>query len=273
VKIGIAGMGFVGKNLFRYFKEQNLDPVGYDIDPQKSTGGWFDLINCNLIFLCLPTPYKEGKKGFDTSIINETLKQLSEYCVTPTVIIKSTVWPGTTEMFQKKYPNLKLGFVPEFLTERYAWEDTLHPDTSVFGYTDKSHSIANDVLQILPEASYERIIPATEAEMVKLARNNYFVNKIVFMNMLYDVCQSQEIDYELVKDALASDRRIRRSHMEIFHQGGRGGAGTCFTKDTPAFRDYVDLIGGDAAKFVDLYCKINQKLIKESGKDTGRQYG
>ena len=111
------------------------------------------------------------------------------------------------------------------------------------------------------------------AEMIKIARNNYFVNKIVFMNCLYDICENIGIDYEIVKEALASDRRVRRSHMEIFHQGGRGGGGTCFTKDTPAFRDFAVEFGSDRSKeFISCYTKINKELLDETGKDTGRQY-
>jgi len=108
--------------------------------------------------------------------------------------------------------------------------------------------------------------------MVKIARNNYFVSKIVFMNSLYDICQANGIDYEIVKESLASDRRIRRSHMEIFHQGGRGGSGVCLPKDSSAFNDYAISTGGDASKFVDTYTKINLNLVNASGKDKGNQY-
>ncbi len=271
IKVGVVGLGFVGLNLYKYFKqEETLKTFGYDIDDSKSPNSFEETTNSDYIFLCLPTPYREGQKGYDLSCIKDTLKKIPDNKI---VIIKSTVLPGTTEKLQSDYPNLKLGFIPEFLTERYAWEDTLHPDTSIFGYTQQSHSIANDVLKILPEASFERIIPVTEAELVKLARNNYFVNKIVFMNMIYDLCIASGIDYEVVKDCLASDRRIRKSHMDIFHQGGRGGGGTCFTKDTPAFRDWAAEVGGRAFDFIDHYTRINQELLKETGKDTGRQYG
>jgi UDPglucose 6-dehydrogenase len=276
MKIGVCGMGFVGSNLYRWFVESNQDVYGYDVDEGRCKVKTFEeILSCEVIFLCLPTPYREGEKGYDLTCLNEILKRINEAERNNLVVIKSTVIPGTTEQMAEKYPNIKMAFVPEFLTEKYAWEDTLHPDTSIFGYTEESFREATDVLGILPEASFERIIPATEAEMVKIARNNYFVNKIVFMNMLYDTCEKIGIDYELVKDALARDRRIRRSHMEIFHQGGRGGGGTCFTKDTPAFRDFVaNIIGNDrAAEFIDCYTKINKDLLEESGKDTGRQYG
>lgn len=269
--IGVFGSsGVLGGNLYRYFAEYGYDVYGYDLHDTINTIQ--DTLETDIIFLCLPTPYVEGKKGYGLTAIRDTLEMIAAGKV---VVIKSTVLPGTTDELQKEYPELNLLFCPEFLTEKYAWEDTIHPDTSIIGFTDQTYKYAREVLAILPEAQSEFIMPAAEAEMVKIARNNYFVNKIVFMNMLFDVCQAAGIDYEKVKDALGSDRRIRRSHMEIFHQGGRGGAGTCFTKDSPAFRDYAATYVSQAPEAVDFishYVQINKNLIKESGKDTGRQY-
>lgn len=270
-KIGIFGSsGILGGNLYRYFQEQNLDVRGFDLRETKNTFG--ETIDTDIIFLCLPTPYKEGYNGYDLTAIEETLRKIPDGKL---VVIKSTVIPGTTDALQDDYPNLNLMFCPEFLTEKTAWEDTVHPDTSIIGFTKQSYQYARHVLDLLPEAPSEFIMPAKEAEVVKIARNNYFINKIVFMNMLYDLCQAEEIDYEQVKKAFASDRRIRRSHMDIWHQGGRGGAGTCFTKDGPAFRDWANQLKAfcpEASEFISMYIKINQDLLKKTGKDKGRQY-
>lgn len=224
--------GVLGSNLYLYFKENDFKVYGYDLINSKNT--LEACLEADIIFLCLPTPYCEGKHGYDLTAIKDTIKLIPDGKI---VVIKSTVLPGTTDQLQEDYPNLKLIFCPEFLTERTAWEDTIKPDTSIIGFTKQSYKYTRDILNILPEARSEYIMPAKEAEMVKIARNNYFVSKIVFMNALYDLCDASGINYETVKKALAADRRIRRSHMEIFHQGGRGGGGTCFTKDSPAFRD------------------------------------
>jgi nucleotide sugar dehydrogenase len=269
-KIGVIGLGFVGSNLYKYFQlNDKIETLGFTRSESPNT--FEETISADALFLCLPTPYIEGKLGYDLTAIEETLAKIPDGKL---VIIKSTVLPGTTAKLQTKFPKLKLAFVPEFLTERFAWEDTTHPDTSIFGYTKESYSSARDILTLLPEAPFERIIPSGEAEMVKIARNNYFVNKIIFMNMLYDVCEEAGLDYEIVRDSLMSDRRIRKSHTEIWHQGGRGGGGTCFTKDTPAFADYVHelLPDSEADKFIRHYCTINKRLLLSTGKDTGRQY-
>ena len=51
------------------------------------------------------------------------------------IVIKSTVLPGTTEKMQKKYPQHKVLFNPEFLREDYAEKDMRSPGQQIAGYT------------------------------------------------------------------------------------------------------------------------------------------
>jgi len=221
-KIGIVGIGVVGNAVRTYFEEEEFDVSTYDkfVTKYGSTDNDFDVVcEADYIFLCLPTPHEEGI-GYDLSTYDEVLPKIPDGKI---LIVKSTVLPGTVDRFQKEYPNLIFLFNPEFLTARFAKEEFRKPEAQIIGYTDESYKYAKEVLTILPEAPYERIIPVKEAEMVKMARNAFFVTKIVFANMLYDLCQQMELDYETVKDCFSADRRIRRSHLEISHQGGRGG--------------------------------------------------
>ena len=48
-------------------------------------------------------------------------------------LIRSTIVPGTTRLFQKEFPNLKLVFNPEFLTERSANFDFISQTRYVLG--------------------------------------------------------------------------------------------------------------------------------------------
>ena len=74
-------------------------------------------------------------------------------------------------------------------------------------------------------------MPAASAELVKYAVNTYYATKVVFGNMLYDLCQSLDIDYQEVKDAFVSDQRITDSHFDVMHGGYRGYGGACLPKD------------------------------------------
>jgi UDPglucose 6-dehydrogenase len=180
-------------------------------------------------------------------------------------VIKSTVLPGTTEQLQKEYPKLKILFNPEFLTESTADQDMRYPDRQIVGYTKESFTSAADLMMMLPAAPFERIMPATEAEMVKYYGNTWFAVKVVFANQMYDVCDKLGLDYDVVRDAAAADKRIGRSHLDVFHKGSRGYGGKCLPKDTRALIQLGDRLGLslDLLKTTDA---INTKLVGEKGK-------
>ena len=70
----------------------------------------------------------------------------------PVYIIKSTVLPGTTDSLNKKYPNFKIIFSPEFLSERTAKIDMLHQSRIILGgdlnLTKKVKSLMDQRLKI-----------------------------------------------------------------------------------------------------------------------------
>lgn len=262
--IGIVAVGMVGGALQRFFTTSGYTTVVYD--PPKGYADAGVLATADYIFICVPTPYEEDKGGFNLSYVEEAFKLIP---AGKTVIIKSTVLPGTTEEFQKKYPQLKVLFNPEFLTEETADQDMKFPDRQVVGYTKESFTVAGDVMQILPLAPLERVIPATEAEMVKYYGNTWFSVKVVFANQMYDLCQKFGIDYDKVKECAAADKRIGRSHLEIFHKGYRGYGGKCLPKDTRALIQLGDRIGApmELLKTVEA---INNRLVQQNSLDRDR---
>ena len=52
------------------------------------------------------------------------------------VLLRSTVTPGTTRKLQDKYPNLRIVFNPEFLTERNAKYDFINQARIIIGGDD-----------------------------------------------------------------------------------------------------------------------------------------
>jgi len=226
-RIGIIGVGMVGGVIKRYFeKKPNYQLFIYD--KGKSLGSMEEVNKAEFIYLCVPTPYEEGI-GCDISIINDVVSKLKG---NKTIIIKSTVIPGTTESLQKKYPQHKFLFNPEFLTEATADQDMEYPDRQIVGYTDESYNIAKEILMQLPLAPFERIVPATEAEMIKYANNSWFAVKVGFVNQIYDLCEKIKIDYKTVLEGLATDKRVGRTHLKVWHKGYRGFGGKCIPKDS-----------------------------------------
>ena len=265
-QIAIMGVGMVGGALLRYFVQQKqIQPILYD--PFKNLTDTNALNQAEVIFLCVPTPYDEAMGGFDLSYLDKAFDVLTGGKI---VVIKSTVLPGTTNEYQKKYPQHKILFNPEFLTEATADYDTLYPTRQLVGYTEKSQDEAEKIMELLPSAPYKKILPAKEVETVKYFGNTLYALKVAFANQIYDLCQKLGIDYETVKECAKAEPMVGKTHLEIFHTVGqrvksyRGYGGKCLPKDTRALiqlgkRAGIDLGVLEAAE------KYNNELIKKQG--------
>jgi len=120
------------------------------------------------------------------------------------------------------------------LTEETTDQDMSYPDRQIIGYTKESYDVAGDIKLQLPLAPCTKMMPATEAEMVKYAGNCWFAMKVAFANQMYDLCEKIGIDYELVLEGMAADKRIGRTHLKVVHKGFRGYGGKCLPKDVKA---------------------------------------
>ena len=237
LKIAIVGVGMVGGPLARFFQEvagrtRGRDLFLFDIDPKK---GYDDDVNlADVIFVSVPTPRDKETGAVRLDAVAATLATIRAPKI---VVLKSTIPPGTTEMFQRQYPTHKMLFNPEFLTEAHAWEDTLHPERQLVGSTAQSRDMAQAVLALLPKAtvsspSPELTLSATEAEIIKYAANVFLTRKVTFANAIYDLAKHHGVSYEHIRAGIASDSRIGPSHLDAEYHGYRGYGGYCFVKDT-----------------------------------------
>lgn len=234
------GVGWVGGALARYF-----DGVGYDTrryDPPKGLGSTDDLAQAEAVFICVPTPFVQDGPGFDLSFVEQAIADIPG---DKTIVIKSTVLPGTTESLQQRHPRHRFLFNPEFLREKTADHDMCHPDRQIVGHTVQSRAAAEPLLDLLPPAPFSRIVSATEAEMVKYFGNCFLAAKVVFANQVFDLCSRLGVDYDQVKDCAAADPRVGPSHLQVLHDGYRGYGGSCFPKDVRAFIQLGDAVGVD----------------------------
>ena len=220
--IGVIGAGVVGQAVASFFNKAKL------YDKFKSVDAAEEVLDKDVIFVCVPTPYQNG---FDRSILEEVFALIGRDKKERVVVIKSTSIPGTTDYFQALYPRLRILFNPEFLTQKTAREDFRKPDKQLVGFTEQSRGIAQSILDILPSAPYQKIIPAKAAEFVKYAVNAFYATKVIFGNMLYDIANSLGVDYAQVKEAFVAGQRITDSHFDVFAGGYRGYGGKCLPKD------------------------------------------
>ena len=143
IKVGVIGNGFVGEAISFAFSSISEMYV-YDIDPSRSLSDINLVHMCDFVFVCVPTPmYQDGSQ--DLSYVDNVFEKATDK---PLYIIKSTVLPGTTEKLSKKYPNFKIIFSPEFLTERTAKLDMLTQSRIILGgdlsLTEKAKALFNE---------------------------------------------------------------------------------------------------------------------------------
>jgi UDPglucose 6-dehydrogenase len=236
-RIGIIGVGVVGGAVREYLEAEGLEPALYD--PGKRLGSPAEIDAADLIFVCVPTPYVSGS-GFDSSALESAFEVLRGE---KTVVIKSTVLPGTTERLQAKYPQHRVLFNPEFLREATALDDFLQPDRQIVGHCGDDAALAQRILDLLPPAPYEAVVPARVAELTKYATNAFLAMKLIFANELHDLCLALGLDYQEVRRGFAADWRIAESHLDIHAGGYRGYAGKGLPKDTMALLDLAEDLG------------------------------
>ena len=275
LKVGIVGVGMVGTPLKRYFEERRGYERGttlflFDLDPKK---GFNDDVNrADVIFISVPTP--RGEDG--AAKINSVEDAFGRLTSDKIVVIKSTVPPGTTEYFQKKFPQHKVLFNPEFLTERHAWEDFIKPDRQIVGFTETSIDAAHAVLTLLPKAPFmspwgvntyrPTKITATEAEIIKYGGNVYFSRKITFANALAMLAENHGVEYDNIRLGMAADYRIGDSHLDVTHGGYRGFGGYCFPKDLNALMVHMEQRGvHEGAELLREDWDFNKKLLESQG--------
>jgi UDPglucose 6-dehydrogenase len=260
--IGIVGVGVVGDALRSYYEELGVPLRPYD--KYQNIGSIEEVNEADVIFVCVPTPYIEGR-GFDATSVAETLGYLSG---SKTVLIKSTLVPGTTEALQKRFPQHHVLFQPEFLREKTAREDFRHPDRQIVGYCGFDREIACRLLELLPAAPYEAVMPATSAELVKIATNAFLAMKVTFANQIFDLCGALGVGYDVVKEGLTADPRLGMSHMDVFDSGYRGYGGKCLPKDTLGLIDLAASLGVPL-ELIETVHEVNQRL---SGANEARVY-
>ena len=259
-KIGIIGLGYVGNAVKNWFDSRGDCNIFY-YDKFKNIGSVSEVNNADTIFISVPTPFHKDGRGYDDSAVRESLENIEDEKI---AVIKSTILPGSSDLFQKEHPKKTILFNPEFLREKTAREDHLNPDIQIVGYVrENDKKTAEKVIAILPPAPTIKIIKARETELVKYWVNSFLATRVIFANEMYDLAKALGgIDYEVVKNCVAADSRVGGSHFDIFTDGYRGYGGACLPKDTKALIQFAQK-SEFPLRFLEKADEINEKLRRE----------
>jgi len=257
-KIGVIGNGFVGGAVKFGFSPQTgceADVRVYDIEPSKSTHTLEETVNeSDFIFLSVPTPAnKDGSINID--ILEMALYDIENAhngVKENSILIRSTVVPGTTWSLQESFPNLNILFNPEFLTERSANFDFINQSRFIIGGSGQPHNEekSNQLTELFKQRFGHSIAVLQTnyetAEMIKYMNNCFFATKVSFMNEMYQIAEKVDANWDEAVSGFVADGRIGHTHLGVpGHDGKFGFGGSCFPKDVQAMINFGETMGVD----------------------------
>ncbi len=184
----------------------------------------------NFVIIATPTNYDIDTNQFDTTSIEKTLENIQKSESTPCVIIRSTIPVGYVKKIQKEYQDLEIIFVPEFLREGRALNDSLYPSRIVIGSKSKK---GKQFAKLLSDAAIDKNVQtiytnSTEAESSKLFSNAYLAMRVTFFNELDTFAISRKLNTKEIIKSVSLDPRIG----DFYNNPSFGYGGYCLPKDT-----------------------------------------
>ena len=233
--IGIIGHGVVGGAVVNGLVE-HVNIYVYDIKKE------FDTLETtvnesDILFICVPTYTVNNKQ--DLSDIHKCISDINSVAKTAkTIVLKSTVIPGTTRKLSEKYPKHEFIFNPEFLTARTANEDFKNQKQIIIGcseFTNNVNSVKLLYSDVFPTVPI-KMVSLESAELTKYMCNCMYAVKITAANQIARAAESMGISYDEVRDLVVANGWLTPDHLNVPGPDGFiGYGGACLVKDTKAF--------------------------------------
>jgi UDPglucose 6-dehydrogenase len=238
--IGIIGHGVVGARIAKAYESKGCRVSVYDVVPERSRNTVKEVYSADAVFICVPTPTVDHKQ--DVSAVYCALDLLLGY--KETIIIKSTVLPGTTSLLRSRFPEMRIVHSPEFLNEFGGVEDITRAPQIIVGCDELECEDSLAVFAPFLDHCLIRFMSPRESEMVKYACNVFYSIKNAYFNLLRLACEKHGADFETVRLAAVGNGWIHPMHtFSPGRDGLRGFGGACLPKDLAAFIDFTGFNG------------------------------
>ncbi len=286
MRISIVGTGYVGLVTGACLAEHGHDVTCVDVDPVKID--WINsrrapihedglpellertvgrtlrasgdlaaaVLATEITFIAVGTPAADGQ--IDLAFVERAAEEIGAAIAKKegyhTVVVKSTVIPGTTDGVVRKAiertsgkqagAGFGLGMNPEFLTEGTAVQDFSRPDRIVIGgIDDRSREVIAAVYDGFPDTP-RFLTNARTAEMIKYTSNSVLATMISFSNEIGRLCSAVgDIDVADVMRGVhaamyftvrGADGKPSQAPITSFLEAGCGYGGSCLPKDVTA---------------------------------------
>ncbi len=258
--INVIGLGYIGLPTALMFASHGCAVVGTDYNPQliatlnaghtsfeeKGLDELFaaavkggirfstEYQRTELYIIAVPTPYDKDSKKIDPAYVVNAVKSILKVCPKgATVVIESTISPGTIDKFVRPVVT-EAGFIlGEDLHLVHAPERII-PGNMVYELEHNSRTIGADepsigemVKDVYASFCLGQIVVTDirTAEMTKVVENTFRDINIAFANELAKICRSDNMDvYEII--------RIANKHPRVnILSPGPGVGGHCISVD------------------------------------------
>lgn len=260
----VGGLGHVGLPLAFSLAQKKYDVTSIDIDKKKieqikkkrlpfKEKGLLKLIKIqkklkirftddynyikksDVIFITLGTPIDEYFNPNFANFFNNFEKIIPFLKNGQTIILRSTVFPGTTRKIDNilKQKKLKIGlaFCPERISQGNGIKELVELPQIISASDNKTFKICSKIFDSLSgniiKTNFE------EAEVTKLFCNTWRYLKFAIANQFYTICKDKNLNFNKIRDAMV----YKYDRAKDFPKSGFA-AGPCLLKDTMQLSAY-----------------------------------
>ncbi len=289
--IGVIGLGYVGLPLAVEYAKKGIKTIGIDVVEEKvamlnrgenyiadinsewvkeivtsktfsATTDFSVCSECDIIFICVPTPFTVNKDPDISHIVDSTKGVTNSLRAGQLIILKSTTFPGTTEKYVKPIldeAGLKCGseyflaFSPERIDPGNKVWHTANTPIVVGGITENCTKLA----VLANEIIISKVVPVNSpgvAEMEKLLENIFRSVNIALVNELAQLCDRIGVNIWEVVEA-ASTKPF--GFMPFYPGPGIGGH--CILID-PYYLSWMAREYDFVTNFITLAAEVNESM-------------